>query len=206
MDTDRVRANIERARAAGMYLTPTHITRKFEAMAATANQQFLLDERLELLPPQLREWWQADVNRMRARATSSAGAENDYVELWRMGYRVTRMAVDLGLPVVTGTDSGDSYCFHGSSLHDELRELVAAGLAPAEALRAATLTPAEVLGKSGEHGSVEAGKIADLVLLEKNPLEDIENTRGIAGVFFNGRYFDRAALDAIQKSVASEVR
>ncbi len=95
MDLDRTRAHLELARAAGMYLTPTHITRKFEAMAATANQEFLDDERLELVPSRLREWWQADVDRTRARA-SSAGVEKEYLEFWRMGYRVTRMAVDSG--------------------------------------------------------------------------------------------------------------
>jgi imidazolonepropionase-like amidohydrolase len=82
-------------------------------------------------------------------------------------------------------------------VHDELQELVTAGLTPAEALKAATWNGAEFLGRTAEFGSIEKGKLADLVLLEANPLTDVRNTRKIAAVVLNGQYLDRSALDRL---------
>jgi imidazolonepropionase-like amidohydrolase len=84
----------------------------------------------------------------------------------------------------------------GLHVHDELALFVESGLTPAEALRAATLTPAQFLGKADTLGTVAAGKLADLVLLDANPLTDIHNTLKIRSVVAGGRYLDRAALDA----------
>ncbi len=98
---------------------------------------------------------------------------------------------------MAGTDVSNNFLFPGFSLHDELELFVIAGLTPAEALRTATLNPAKFLEKMADFGAVESGKIADLVLLDENPLTDIRNTRKIRAVVLNGRYLDRAALDRI---------
>jgi imidazolonepropionase-like amidohydrolase len=103
--------------------------------------------------------------------------------------------------VMAGTDSFDSFCFYGSALHDELGYLVAAGLTPLEALQAATVVPAEYAHREKDFGAIAAGRVADLVLLDGNPLADIAQVRAVRGVAFNGRYFDRAALDAILAEV-----
>jgi len=102
-----------------------------------------------------------------------------------------------GLEFLAGTDVGNPYCFPGFSLHDELGLLVQTGLTPIEALQSATINPARFLGKEQEIGTVEEGKIADLVLLDANPLQDISNTQRINAVVVNGRLLDRAALDAL---------
>jgi imidazolonepropionase-like amidohydrolase len=78
-----------------------------------------------------------------------------------------------------------------------LARLFESGLTPMQALQAATLTPARVLNKGNEPGSVEVGKLADLVLFDGNPLEDIHNTQRIRAVIVNGKLFDRAALDRL---------
>ena len=104
--------------------------------------------------------------------------------------------------ILAGTDSssvleekGDP---PGASLHDELALLVDAGFTPSEALRAATLNPALFLGLSDSLGTIEAGKIADLVLLEANPLDDVRNTRRIVAVISEGRLLDRKTLDSMR--------
>jgi len=79
-------------------------------------------------------------------------------------------------------------------LQDELALLVQAGLSPAEALRTATLNPARFLGREADMGTIARGKIADLVLLDGNPLADIHNTTRINAVVSNGRLTGRAAL------------
>jgi imidazolonepropionase-like amidohydrolase len=101
-----------------------------------------------------------------------------------------------GIPFLAGTDTPPGvYIFPGFSLHEELQRFVAAGFSPLEALRTATLNPAKFFGRENELGTIEKGKLADMVLLDANPLEDIRNTQRIVGVVANGRYFSRANLD-----------
>jgi len=97
-----------------------------------------------------------------------------------------------GVEILTGTDAPLPNSTPGFGLHEEMLMFVRGGLTPAEALRAATLAPARYLNATDSLGTVEKGKLADLVLLNANPLLDINNTRRIAGVVFNGRYFDAA--------------
>ena len=107
---------------------------------------------------------------------------------------------------MVGTDAGDSFVFPGSSVHDELDALVLAGLTPAEALRAATLSGARYLERTAEFGTVQAGRAADLVLLTGNPLEDIRNVRRIDAVVLAGRHLDRARLDSLLAGVETAAR
>jgi tetratricopeptide (TPR) repeat protein len=99
--------------------------------------------------------------------------------------------------ILAGTDSQNPYTFYGFSLHDELGLLVQAGLSPMQALQAATLNPALFFGMEKDLGTVEQGKIADLVLLDANPLEAIANTKKIDAVVYAGQLYTRVALDAI---------
>ena len=113
-----------------------------------------------------------------------------------------KMAFDLhrgGASLLAGTDADAAFhfVFFGSSLHEELALLVKAGLTPMEALRTATVNPARFLKAEDSLGTIEPGKLADLVLLDANPLDDIKNTTRIRAVVVNGRYLDRGALDAL---------
>jgi imidazolonepropionase-like amidohydrolase len=106
------------------------------------------------------------------------------------------------IPFLAGTDTPPGvYVVPGFSLHQELQRFVAAGFTPLEALQTATLNPAKFLGMEQRLGSIEKGKLADLVLLEANPLEDIRNTQKIAAVVVNGRYLWRGDLDKMLAGV-----
>ncbi|MGH7710247.1 MAG: amidohydrolase family protein [Gemmatimonadaceae bacterium] len=113
--------------------------------------------------------------------------QSDNTRLLKEGCVVLLAATDVGIPTL----------IPGISLHDELQLLVEAGLTPLEALRAATLNPAHVLGLADSLGAIATGKLADLVLLDANPLASISNTRRIHGVIADGRLYRRAALDSI---------
>jgi imidazolonepropionase-like amidohydrolase len=107
------------------------------------------------------------------------------------------MMREAGVPLLAGTDTPSPFSFPGSGLHDELELLVEAGLSPLEALQTATRNPARFLGRLRDLGTVEKGKLADLVLLDADPLKHIGNTRRISAVVIGGRLLDRRALDRL---------
>ncbi len=121
-------------------------------------------------------------------------------------FEITSAAFSAGVPVMAGSDSGEYGIIWGFSLHEELGLLVEAGLTNEDALRAATLLPAQFLGMTDVLGTIEEGKFADLVLLDANPLEDIRNTQAIRAVVANGRLFDRARLDGVLGQIEHAVR
>ncbi|HQZ97498.1 MAG TPA: amidohydrolase family protein [Pyrinomonadaceae bacterium] len=106
-----------------------------------------------------------------------------------------------GVPIMTGTDNNNPYVVPGFALHSELELFVRAGLTPIQALQSATIVPARYLGLTRSNGSTEKGKIADIILLDADPLSDIRNTRKIAAVMVNGKLLDRADLDKMLKTV-----
>src|ERR1019366_325311 len=110
---------------------------------------------------------------------------------------VTAMMFRAGVRLLAGTDTGYPYVLPGFGLHDELELMVSAGLPVPAVLRIATLAPAQFFGREDELGSVSRGKLADLVLLDANPLESIANTRRVRAVVADGRLYDRAALDRL---------
>ena len=150
------------------------------------------DPRVRYMPPGLASGWDpAGDFRLKDRTQED-------VELARTVYRKNKELIGpmrrAGVEFLAGTDAINPYCFPGFSLHDELTLLVEAGLSPLEALQAATLNPARYLGKDKDLGTVEKGKLADLVLLEASPLADINNTRKIDAVVFNGKLLPKPEL------------
>lgn len=148
-----------------------------DAVATTARQQRDLDARVT------------------ARRATDAPVRAALLAAYR---RMVRVFADHGVPILAGTDALSwPVLLPGSSLHQELQELVAAGLSPAEAIRAATLTPARYFGAADTMGTVAAGRVADLLLVRGDPLRDIRRTQDIAFVIRGGEVLDRAARDRL---------
>jgi len=103
---------------------------------------------------------------------------------------------EAGVPIMAGSDASQwNFLVPGQSMHEELAIFVEAGMTPLEALRTATAAPIDFLGQQGIAGAVAAGKRADLVILAKNPLEDIRNLSSVQAVLIRGSLFDREYLD-----------
>jgi imidazolonepropionase-like amidohydrolase len=157
------------------------------------------DPRVKYMPPGFTGGWNpANDFRFKERVAE------DY-ELGRSTYKkLTELVVPMrraGVEFLAGTDVLNPYCFPGFSLHDELELFVQAGLSPMEALQTATLNPARFLGKEKDLGTLEKGKIADLVLLEASPLKSIGNSRKIDAVVVSGKLFPKAELQKMLADV-----
>ncbi len=111
----------------------------------------------------------------------------------------TSQMIKANVKILAGTDCLNPYVYAGYSLHEELALLVEAGMTPTQALATATINPSQFFGQEKTSGTVDIGKTADLVLLDANPLTDINNTLKINTVFQKGTHFDRAALDKVLK-------
>lgn len=157
--------------------------------ASLGDQSFRSDQRLKYVSRQIKERWSQRI------ANRNEGNYANAKRVYQKELEIVGAMRRAGVQILAGTDTGNPFCFPGFSLHDELALLVKAGLTPIEALRSATLNPAKFLGLDQTLGTVEPGKIADLVILDANPLEDIRNTQRINAVILNGRLFDRKALD-----------
>ena len=107
--------------------------------------------------------------------------------------------VDLKIPFLAGTDApAGQDLVPGASLHRELQLFVRAGLTPLQALQTATINPARYYGNTAQWGSVAEGKTADFVVLARNPLVDIANTRTVMATVADGRYYSPRELDKMR--------
>ena len=128
----------------------------------------------------------------------------EFKERYKTTMKITKDLHDSGVTIMAGTDCGGAYVIPGFSLHKELQFLVEAGLTEAEALKAATINPIKYFKLSETQGSILKGQMANLVLLNENPLVDISNTEKIFGVVYKGKYLDRLKLDALLKEAEIE--
>jgi imidazolonepropionase-like amidohydrolase len=176
---------------------PTLITLRNVAFA-TPEVDVARDPRTRFVPRGFLDSWQ----RERARELNASPQEFALRDaLLQRSMQVVGKMSAAGVRLMAGTDTAAPFVFPGSSLHEELALLVQTGLTPMRALETATRNPAEFLGKLEEQGTIEQGKVANLLLLDANPLEDIRNTEKIRAVVIRGTLLDRGALDGILSAV-----
>src|SRR5450432_177751 len=173
---------------------PTLIIKKhFATDTATLHR----DERLKYIPGGMSAdygsyWWY----------TQAPGLMDTLVKQEQRCFELVRWMHKAGIKFMAGTDVSNPYSLPGFSLHDELGLFVEAGLTPYEALKTATINPAIFMNMTDSLGSIQKGNNADLVLLNANPLENINNTKGIYGVIVNGKYLSREVLDKMLTDAA----
>lgn len=190
---------------AGISIDPTltvyHYIRLIVADASF--QQLVNRPELQYISPQVRNQWISN-NSYRKRFTDKDLPFLDKSMAFLR--KLARGLHDGGVRTLLGTDTSEDQPFllPGFSIHEELRELVDAGLTPYEALRAGTVNAAETLNASREIGTVSIGKRADLLLLDHNPLEDISAASHRAGVMLGGRWLTQADLDKMLEQLAAQ--
>ena len=174
----------ERCALTGTRISPTLV--QWLRLSHMDDPKLMSDPQLAIIPASIRGPW-PDV---------SNNSDSSKAQIWR-AYRLVALAKRAKTEILAGSGTGDPYVIPGAALQDELVQLVAAGLTPRDALEAATLSPARFFERGKDMGSIDKGKLADLVLLDANPLDDIRNVRQVRGVFARGRYFARQDLDSL---------
>lgn len=162
------------------------------------NKDFYDDPNLRFMPVGSKSWWKAE---------NSTLTEQE----WKVGQEIHLLNMKLieilneqDVLLLAGTDS--PYNIPGFTLHEELELLVEAGLTPLEALQTATLNPAKFMKREEDLGTVEVGKLADLLLLNANPLEDISNTTEIHAVILDGQYIDQDLIAGLLQKMSMDVK
>jgi imidazolonepropionase-like amidohydrolase len=185
-DSAKAAALFERFRQNNTWQVPTLVVFYQERQIAEPRRAGD-DSLLAYIPKILRDYWRSLPTDIAVKMVSLYAVHADLVS------RLNRA----GVPILAGSDCPNPFVYPGFSLHDELGLLVHSGLTPAEALRTATTNPATFLGVTDSLGIVAPGKVADLVLLDANPLVDIANTKRIRAVIQGGRLLNRSVLDAM---------
>lgn len=164
-------------------------------------ENFMIDpDHIYMKPETLQQWKDAKTNIMNNTKFDAAKAAS-FIQIRRKFILECQKS---GVNLLLGCDAPQVFNVPGFSTHNELMYLVAAGLTPYQALRTGTVNVAKYLDKENESGTVKVGNIADLILLNANPLQNVANTRKIEGVVVNGRWIDRKSLDAgLKKLVKS---
>ena len=190
---DRIAAALART---DQVQVPTLVLPYFEARGSPTT--FRDDPRGRYLRPDEQARWQRFLN-----IREHAGEDQKLAaRRWEVSRQIVKSLPAAGVRLLAGTDAPMPLVYPGFALHKELELLVEAGVSPTDALRAATVWPAEFLGVSDRSGSIAVGKRADLVLLDANPLSDIRHTQRIRAVVLAGRLLQRADLDTLLGAAA----
>lgn len=185
-----------------MWICPTLTVNR--AMSYLNDSMFINDSRKAYLPGYVLGIW----NQKMSPYTESQVA--DFSNGKRVEYLFELSLIgkmnEKGVKFLAGTDFPNPFVYPGFSLHDELSLMVKGGMSALDALRSATINPAIFMSKKADFGTIEAGKMASLVLLNKNPLENIENTKTIETVIVRGTVYNRKALDSMLVQAKSNAK
>ncbi|MFY0697231.1 MAG: amidohydrolase family protein [Balneola sp.] len=182
----------------GFYVTPTlHVGKTLAELLITDHSE---DSLLNYISPDIIETYQRRLNSAKRGGDSYTQTRS----LWVTSFsNMVKPMYDSGVNILAGSDSGpfNSFTYPGQSLHKELELLVNAGLTPQEALITSVINGPKFFGLENEYGSIEAGKMADLLILEQNPLEDITNTSSVYNVVAGGKWYSENALNDLMNSI-----
>jgi imidazolonepropionase-like amidohydrolase len=192
-DEAKCTALARRLAARGTWQVPTLI--RLRTAAFSTAPQYRNDAALAGVDADTRALWERLAQQYEATVPPAAAAT--FQRYYGRQQQLVALLARNGVPLLAGSDLGGIWVIPGVSLHQEFRELATAGLSPLQILQMTTLNGARFLQREASMGTVEAGKNADLVLLDANPLEDVGNLSHIAAVVLGGRYLDRAAIGVL---------
>jgi imidazolonepropionase-like amidohydrolase len=183
----------------GTWQVPTLI--RTRTMHLCDDPAFRREQALRYVAPSVLKGWSKAAKKF---SGFPAGARQTFRDVYGVMLTLTKVLDEAGVKMLAGSDSGGAaWEVPGLALHQEFDELARAGLSPLRVLQLTTWNAAEFLDAAGVMGSVTAGKRADLVLLDANPVESVDHLHRIRGVIRGGRYLGPADLDALKAKAAA---
>ena len=188
IDEARLPALVSAAKASGVWQVPTQVLLD-NLINDVSTDDLAARPEMKYMPPEtIKNWVAQKHNFLKVPQAERA-------KLLQLRRRLIKSLHDAGVPFALGSDAPQFWNVPGFSAHRELRSLVDAGLTPYQALRTGTVNVGAYFKAESTTGALAAGKRADLILLEANPLQNIDNTWKIAGVMLNGRWLSKADID-----------
>lgn len=200
VDEKKLAEIVKKSKAAGVWVVPTSALWKvvYNGIPLATLEAY---PELKYLPPQASESW---VKMYTDRASKIDPAVTKNVLTART--RILEALHKGGVKILMGTDAPQQFSIPGFSLHRELLVMRESGLTPYEILKTGTVNPGQYFAKQDNFGTIETGKRADLVLLNANPLENVENVDRIEGVMVRGRWYSRKDLDEKLKYIVDQYK
>ncbi|MBL0915205.1 MAG: amidohydrolase family protein [Sphingopyxis sp.] len=201
-DRETAMAAYRRFAAKGVFVTPT--LNGSRILAYLDREDHSKDDGLAYIGPKLRKTYDWRIERAAKADAAAIAARHQQIEDVAT---ILPMLAEAGVPIIAGTDAGflNSFNYPGFGLHDEIELFTQKGLTPAQALASVTRAGPAWFGWLDRYGAIKPGMAADLVLLTKNPLDDIAATRAIDAVIMRGQIHDRAALDKMLADTRAKV-
>lgn len=211
MDERKIPGIARATREAGTWNCATLVLYNCVMMTRDQGKQKLKLPYMKYVPMDTKQWWLASTlggERLRgeSRALTEFGfsAQECRDAPFRNGKRLTKALHDAEAGIVLGTDAPNPFVVHGFSVHQELQNLVDAGLTPYEAIKAGSRDAAECLGELDEFGMITVGLRADLLLVDDNPLMDVGNVNKRVGVMLRGNWLPQSELQSMLDAVAEK--
>ncbi|MGZ8504060.1 MAG: amidohydrolase family protein [Flavitalea sp.] len=190
---EKLKAIAQKLRKNNTHIVPTLVT--LRGMYFTDDTSFTNDPRLKYMSKETLDYWKEQTTNDLKNNTETDWQNKR--KRWQIEQQIMRILIAEKVPIMAGTDSDNPFAFPGFSLHDEMALYVEFGMKPIEALRSATIIPVKYLKMTDSLGTIAEGKLADLVILEANPLESIKNTKKINTVIANGRVYNKSYIGSI---------
>ena len=188
IDEAKLPALVSAAKASGVWQVPTQVLLD-NLLNDVSTDDLAARPEMKYMPPEtIKNWVAQKQNFLKI-------PQPERAKLLQVRRRLIKSLYDAGVPFALGSDAPQFWNVPGFSAHRELRSLVDAGLTPYQALRTGTVDVGVYFKTQSTTGAVAAGKRADLMLLDANPLQNIDNTWKIAGVMVNGRWLSKADID-----------
>ncbi len=164
----------------------------------------LKNPEMNYVDSEIMSWWKSITIENNGDVSKSKSTSNEDLGFYNFQLKLTKSLFDMKIPLIAGTDTPNLGMVPGFSIHEELRNMVAAGLSPYHALETATRNAAAFLGIENETGIIKEGMIADLVLLKKNPLINISNTKSQVGIIVRGKWYSKNKIQASINKIFKE--
>lgn len=203
MDESRIAEIARKTVAANPFVDPTHHFMKNSFGRARSEESIRAQPDFKFYPTKVQQQWLDFYKRNRMLNTVPIEKRARWIELRE---KLIKAIHDAGGKIMAGSDTPEFLFLYGFGLHHELRALKDAGLSNYAVLAAGTRNPHEFLGTLARVGTIEKGKRADLILLNANPLVNIDATKDRAGVMLRGKWYPQAALNRELDEIAAKIQ